>query len=684
MLKNSFKKLAVLSLLGILGITGCSSSDDDIYAKPGNYNDPIVVIDGNKDIHNDILSIIYDAIHEGSLSSNVLDKSLYNFAESVFGTYNSLTRKKGSNEITLKVAAADITSEECAKFIRAHKAYWTYNDDGEHIDDNGQVVTDENFNPSPSERQLVASRWDAIDNRICEAMYSRALGGTYTEKNLFREIKFIRSLYEAGQKVDYETAKDDGIDPIFVPYTVEKQDIFKPVEIEPGVNVCYLNREYYQSSALTDGDDYSSIEIDARYIEDEIIPEIYNDLLIEQYLLDESVQSIRNARARKINVLKIEKYSSFTNNADMLVKALVDEIYSTTPSKTDSYVETDAEKIESAGKALFEKYGMIAKGLYDDINKTDASVPGTAAYIVKNLHAQASDVYKEKTIECASKVDPSTGNPLKITYYENTTYGDLVKEFDKIDKVTKWADMDESLYSSYTSSGTTTIYEGFYQKAVDIKQQQNITKGWYIKDKSASLDANGTINDRLFALSVANAKREVGKTEQGQFIDEEEVKQLTKEDRLEKDSATGEWKVKEKWGYYESNNGPEESFIKENSFLCSINGTYYLKFDGQYVGDDKRNDIVYDDGSAYYIVQVLEAAKDSKLRSAKDSDVSYAKTRGKDFLNEVIDEIAKVLGETGNYASVSKDYWLKKMDIKYHDTTVYEYFEDNYPDLFDD
>ena len=64
-MSNKFK-LATLSLLGVLALTGCNSSSDEIYAKPSNYDDPIVSIkDDDTEIHNDILNIIYDSMHDG-------------------------------------------------------------------------------------------------------------------------------------------------------------------------------------------------------------------------------------------------------------------------------------------------------------------------------------------------------------------------------------------------------------------------------------------------------------------------------------------------------------------------------------------------------------------------------------------------------------------------------------------
>ena len=126
----------------------------------------------------------------------------------------------------------------------------------------------------------------------------------------------------------------------------------------------------------------------------------------------------------------------------------------------------------------------------------------------------------------------------------------------------------------------------------------------------------------------------------------------------------------------------EEKAKAENKYICSINGSYFLKFEGSYAGSEYTSDIVYDDGSAYYICQVIEAAKDVKLRNS-ESEGSYANTRGQKFLNEVISEVTTKVAETGSYSSLSKEYWLKKMDIVYHDQSVYDYFKSNYPDLFE-
>ena len=145
--------------------------------------------------------------------------------------------------------------------------------------------------------------------------------------------------------------------------------------------------------------------------------------------------------------------------------------------------------------------------------------------------------------------------------------------------------------------------------------------------------------------------------------------ELARADRIE--YKEGGWAVREEPSEY------------ENKFLCSINGAFFLKSSGSYAEDDYKNDIVFEDDSAYYIVQVIEAAKDAKLRNST-SKSSYITSRGQTFLNEVVAHITRKVAETGSYSSLAKEHWLEKMSIKYHDQNVYDYFKDNYPDLFED
>ena len=664
MLNKKFSKLAVLSLLGVLGLTSCGSSDDEIKSKPSNYNDPIIKIDNEtEEIHNNIIKIIADQMHDGDLPSKTLDKVLYRYAQSVFGAYNKVARADGDTSITLKAAALDANPNQlehnvCDPFIRAHKVYWTYNDKGEHINDDDQdpekwyVVTDDsNFTPAESERTRVLSRFMDIEKRIAENMFGKISSGGYTKKHFFKEADYVKSLYEAGQSVIKHTAQAvKDVKPLIIDYTVEDDEVF-----EEGI----LHREFYQTNYRIDEDE-SAGDTQYHYIEKEIVPQVFNDLLVEQYLLDEESNAVKQSRARLINVIKIEKYSSFHINADLLVKQLVKEIYAKAP--TGDYLAY-VDEYDNPYRDIFEKYEEISKGLkvYNPAGVTPVTDESSAEYwsaeqIIYRIHESRSDAFNYAELRGKA-------------YYENTTYGDLVEDYDEFLSAESFDEIDTSLRNKFTASGTISPEEGFDQERISLSQVEAITKGWYVQKNGPTLDSNGTIKSNLFQLSVANNKLEA-KNATDEVLKFDNVSGLAATDRYVK--TNGVWEVR------------DEKAKAENKYLCSINGAYFLKFEGSYAGSDYVNDIVYDDGSAYYICQVVEAVKDVKLRNSADSDYSYAKTRGQEFLNAVISEVTTKVAETGSYSSLSKEYWLKKMDIKYHDQSVYDYFKSNYPDLFED
>lgn len=668
MSNKKFPKLAVLSLLGILALTGCGSSDEDnsVKALPGNYNNPIVYVtegDELSKVQNNINSIIADQLQKGDLPSKTLDKVLYRYAQSIFGSYNKITSADLDDSITLKAATKDLqsnsaTHEVADEFIRSHKVYWTYNEKGEHVDDQGKKVEDDaNFAPSASEYTRVTSRFANVEKRIAENMFSKAKSGGYTTKHFFKEVDYLKSLYQAGQDViHYKQAEAlviPGSDvpyvrPLIIDYTVEGEDVFEE-EI--------LHREFYQTNYEVTADETQG-DAQHHYVEKVIVPEVYNDLLVEQYLLDEQSNAVKQSRARLINVIKIEKYNGFHINADLLVKQLVKEIYSNLPTgNTLKNVDEENNPYEE----IFQKYEDISKGLtvidtdaIGFIRITDESDPHywDAAQIIARIHDSRSDAFKCVTSDQG------------INYYENTNFGDLVEDYEEYLSAESFDEIDTSLRDKFTSNGTIAPEEGFDQEKISLSQVETITKGWYVQKSAPSLDSNGEIKKNLFQLSVANNKMEA-------HNDEEITELLVDTDRIFKAPGAATWSIR-----------PEKA-DGENKYICSINGSYFLKFEGSYAGSDYINDIVYDDGSAYYVCQVIEAVKDVKLRNSESVN-SYANTRGQEFLNKVISEVTTKVAETGSYSSLSKEYWLEKMNLVYHDQNVYDYFKTNYPDLFED
>ena len=674
MSNKKFAKLAVLSLLGMFALTGCSD-DDEIKSLPSNYNDPVITIDDETEkIHNNLISVIADQFQEGDLPSKTLDKVLYKYAQSVYGAYNKVTLdEKEAGVTTLKEAARiasrinnNATEDETAKlyaFIRSHKVFWKYNEKDEHVKFDGTVVSDDKtFEPCLEEIENVISKFEYIEKLIAENMYTKATTGSYTSKHFFKEYEFVKSLYDAGEKViHYKSVKDDAnIKPLIIDYTVEEKDVFSE-----GI----LHREFYQTNFGLDEDETADVGSGAdahqyHYIEEQIVPQIYADLLVEQYLLDEESNAVKQSRARQINVIKIEKNGEFDIAADYLIQELVDEIYSKKPNgQYLAFVDEDHNVFE----AMFEKYEDISKGLTTIV---DTRAPGFQPVTDKE-----NDEYWDAE-QIIYRINQKNSNAFKyaekqgIAYYEKTKFGDLVEDYDEFLSATSFDEIDTSLRNKFTSNGTVTPEEGLDQERISLSQVETITKGWYVQKKAPTLDSDGKIKNNLFQLSVANKKLEA-KDETSEILKYDG--ELAETDRYETADEGTTWTLR------------NEKAPGENKYICSINGAYFLKFDGQSSSRNFKDDIICEDKSsnAYYICQVIEAVKDVKLRNS-DSPNSYAQTREVGFLNKVISEVTTKVAETGSYASLSKEYWLEKMDIVYHDQSVYDYFKSNYPDLFDD
>ena len=196
-MRKNIIKISAIALLSAFALTSCS---DDVIAKPAGYEDdnsPVVTIEGfDGKVYNNTFTDIYDSYRDGSLSQDVLDELLYQYSVSVFGNYNKVTAKEGEAEATLKDAVNSYKNGDkkvASAFIKSHKAYWTTNKAGNRVDDQNKEV-DENAEPSESEYARLNQRWETIEKRIAKKMYAAVSGGSYSDRNVFSEEKFLRSL----------------------------------------------------------------------------------------------------------------------------------------------------------------------------------------------------------------------------------------------------------------------------------------------------------------------------------------------------------------------------------------------------------------------------------------------------------------------------------------------------------
>lgn len=622
MANKKFARFAVLGALGLFALTGCSS---EVFGKPSFYSDKVVTFTPDVDVHNNTMEGIIDKIHEGSLPADVLNKLLYQYSVSVLGRYNAVVDApvlEGDAAITLKAAycsSKSIEKDDLNAFVRSHKAYWTVNAKGERINDDNPEdikVVEANADACLSEAARVEAKWLTIEERIAEAMYSTISSGSYSYRNKFSERSFLISLRKNLKNVAHHSSVTSH-DEALLDVSIEPKDVFN----------YFLHREFYQSNYSLEATEVKS-DTSFDYVEKEIIPNIYRDLLVEQYILDESYSVLGRSSARKVNIIAISSNTKdeYKQKANHLMKKFVKDYLLAKPSTSNA-------------RAVYNNTGDTIKVAFDRVSD-----------VWKGTKAKFDSWGNESAIDKMSKDLISTFDAEVVlgetTFYKGTVYGDLMEEYNSIKNDPNLT--DSGVESSFTGSGSYPISVGKQMKEDEISLKNYITTDWHIKDGGLS-SLPTTIKNRLFNSSVSVA--------------------LDREDNH--DRYTGDT--------YNSNND-------YNDYVAKINGHYFLKNIKKEGTVDPTtpyaDDILFTDNGTYYVVEILEAVSASKL--SKTGDHSYAKVYDNEKMEEVINSVVSLIGEGETYKNLSKKHWLKKMNLQYHDQKIYDYFKSNFPELFED
>ena len=629
MRNNKVIKFAAIALLSAFALTAC---DDDIIAKPTGYggNSPVVTItDGGKtvDVYNNKFDDIYDAIRSGSIPSDVLDTLLYQFSMSVFGNYNKVTAAtvtdNGFGEITLKQAVAGLTqsggtysgSQATNDFIKAHSAYWNKDKNGNRVKDDFKTPAGDSDEPTQAEYARLDTKWQTIEKRIAQKLYSEISGGSYSEENVFYELKYLRSLASSIEN-NVITINDAVKAKAFkgvLTAKVEDYDVFNVESeiLDSDETDFILHREFYQSNY--DLADEEKVDQDATYVEKHIIPDIYRQLLVEQYLLDESYDTLGRTSARHISVLSISDNSNYAKGAFELMNTFVSD-YVFDNARTDD-IDLDTFKLVSnawigafmskTGYETTEEFDLLDNALPDDYFEGTVGAPGA--------------------------------------YFKGTAYGDMMEEYEKINDNPKISENE----STYTGSNSYTKEVGKTIKTRELELKDYTSTGWYIKSVGVSTLPD-SIKNQLFDINVANA------------LDGRKCVKYSYD-------ATDGW----------TTNEDESNLI---NVVGEINGQYFLRKTSRVKDVPVENDILFESDGTYYIVLVEDAIRSINLSKAayENADADKLET-----LETYVNEIVQIVSNNDTYKNLSKKHWLEEMNIKYHDTEVYNYFKSNFPDLFD-
>ena len=442
-------------LLGALGLVGC----DEVTAYPN--TGAILPPAAGQEIENNELESIYESIRNGSLSSDVLDKLLYEYANTIFGRYSSeapsYRNGEGEGEKTLQEVINGSDADKEA-FINNHKAYWV----------GSEAPTGEDMAKAKARLQAI---YDSIEERIAEALYKLISAGTYSKHNEFYEKDFLASLYFNGK--DVQNINATGL-------TLYKGILSPEVEAKDVFTAGYLHKDYYYSAENT-------------YAVKENIESIYKQLLTEQYIIDESYSTIGRSYARKVNVLSIKVDSDNPLDVPALANYLVDNVI--TKKYGDAYRFSSEEDVQD----LFASVSKIMRGLPKYFTQSaDPNDPNPDF-----------DQFAFDTVQYLNQNYGLYGNPATVeaTPLTSTEYGAMQKEYKKIKEDLSLT--DSTIESSYTGSGAYTVEQGKIYKEREIELKSYTTKGWYIKNGGLS-SLPETIRSKLFNHAVAVALDKTG------------------------------------------------------------------------------------------------------------------------------------------------------------------------------
>ena len=629
-MRKNVIKITAIALLSAFALTAC---DDDIVAKPKGYDDNSPIVTNVGDIYNNNLQSIYDSIRDGNLASDVLDELLYQYSISVFGNYNKVTAAKISSDLgqgtTLKEAVASAKGTDKTKaneFIKAHEAFWTKDQDGNRIDDNS-VVVDGNANPSQQEYDRLTEKWNTIEKRIAKALYSSISGGAYSERGIFEEKKFLSSLASSIEhKVADPRAATTNLFKGVISPSVEDYEVFSvTAKNEAGTQDYILHRENYQAKAGLDEVEEANQAI--TYVEDEIIPNIYRQLLVEQYILDETFSTLGRTSARHISVLAIKKNSDYPQNAlDLMNTFLNTEVFSATRN-TKITLDT------------FKKVSNAWIGTFMD----DAAYASSPEWALMNAAIPGS--LKDSTDSVSGK------------YFQGTAFGDMMEEMEKINANPALSENE----STYTGGNAYPIEIGKQIKKNELDTNDYTSTGWYVKSVGVSTLPD-SLKNQLFDINVANAL--TGKESEA---------------CVEYYVEGGEFKCNLDKEEYKNKPGALINVVGKIK-LEGVADQYFLRNTNRIKGDPFQSDLLFESDGTYYMVLVEDAIRSTNLNKENYGAGKTSYTVLENYVNEIV----SIVADNDTYKTLSKKHWVEQMNLKYHDQVVYDYFKANFPDLFDD
>lgn len=561
----------ILVLSGAFLLTAC----DPIEAVPANYEEKVIEAD---DVYENMMGILYDGTSSNK-KDDVLSRFMDIVADDQLGSWSEL-----KNAHTMSDAELDA-------FIAKHGAYRYEGLVGDKQED---VFLAEKYNMSVESvrRDRVREFLTSIIEEVNKSFYSDITSKSFSDDTgKFYEKRLAYDYYASFYDVDI--TKTDWYEG-YPNKDLKKEDVSNFIHFEDG--------RY---------DDY---------IERRLMPTIYKDKLVENYLYHQQYATLGRAYGRKVNMIKLTRDEKFKELPDKLLnKFATDYIHAGTGF--------DLEVVANAWKGFM---GVDVNGKPLEL-KDVATDPSYKSY---KLLLDCGYTFVTKDMDG----DSSTTDDI-YHYFAETQYGQLMEKYSKIDQGNRFPSEEaQEALNEFTNSLAYTKEKGLKIKLAELATTDYTTDGWYVKNGGLT-ELPSEIRDRLFNIKTARG-----------------VDNIAPEDA-------------------------EHPYDSDN-YVRNIKGHYYLTPKTSETGD-ANNFVIYNDGS-FFLIEVEEAVSTSKLDL--DGKESYVNMHPEYelFTELVARKIANALGTKDTYVNKAYSQLIAGYAVKYHDSDIYDYFKEKYPELFDE
>lgn len=627
------KKILALALAAFatLGLTSCGKK---IY--PGLKPDSITIQNGEGVFSKDDLTYIYEKLHDSSSTpSEVRDAILSEYAKKYIGDFKLNDEGNGVILVGYDKTKDGSTVDDAAKlaFIKKHEIY--------HDKDatTGKYKTeDETSSLTDTIKARVATIKNLIYKNIVTKIYNEANSDSYKTNNYFYEYKFARAKFESSKITGFDDDLKDASTKVNIyDKKYEKELVLSGKNYTIPEGTVFTNKILIDSSISTEnldsiiGNDNSTgvqvlhLNLYVDYINRSVMPDILNNLLIEQYIYDNQYTTLSRTQARKINYIAITTTSNNINSARRLINTFVTNyIINGTPATQENYTPIDFDILADAWKGVYDKDGTL------NISGSEAG----EALLTDSKSRYTKVTTHDEAIGLASGNTTSYIDGVNHYYYQDTQYGALMENFAKINQNAHDSTSNEQ-WNSFTNSGSYSYEKGLEIKTNDILVS-DYTKNIWGTTSSGFSDLPSSVTNNLFDYMVS--------------IDTDVIP------------------------------GNEASFSSD--YVVLKNGRYFLRRSNSQ-SDDLLDSIVIKDGDSttFYIVEIEAALSQKKMAlSATTENGGYDPITKE----EIAREVGYTLASGDTYKNTAYLYYLEKCNIKYHDQSIFDYMKETYPDLFDE